>query len=433
MSSNVYQKPFYVPPSVSTPFKGSCASGEILLFKDDNWNSPSLKVDINSPEYPSGSFFSFSGTPLQDNATWIVFNLPINVVCTLCSNLVQNKNPYDFSDAGICVDLIGNGQVQTINLVAYGANDCLSGGIWRTVDLLQGWFQLFQDVDQSGSFATIFLAEWPLSTSNSIAKWWLQDQASSVNYPCLTPPQLLELFDNTDGTGQSKKLGASNPFGTYDIPAVVNLSSSGMNDKVSSFEYSLIPPVKVAVDDVSVSVSAPIQPGQTITNDIRGTNDSSETLPVTQKVAVGRTTDIKNETTQQYQTTVGIKASVKATAGVPEVASSSLESTLTTSFSVSDESTQTTENTDTLHLEQSITFNVPAESTYTGVWNVEIGQVSPTTVTQNGCFYYNQNLPGSQKQKDGTYLLTTPLTVVIAGNIGSSVRFDVKSNPISKK
>jgi len=244
MGDNVYQKPFYVPPRTSPPYPGLCPSGQIILFKDNNWNSPSITIDTNSSLYPSGSFFSFSGTPLQDNATWIVFNLPENVVCTLCDNLVQNDNPYDFSGAGVCVDLIGNGQTQAIDLIAYGANDILSGGIWRQVDPTQGWFQLFFDTGERGTFATIFLTEWPTSKPNSIVNWWLQDRASSLNYPSLTPPQLLKLSDNADGSGQSATVGASNAFGTSDKTAVVDLTIFGLNDKISSFSYSLIPPKK---------------------------------------------------------------------------------------------------------------------------------------------------------------------------------------------
>jgi hypothetical protein len=430
VGDNVYQQPFYVPPRTSTPYPGSCPSGQIKLFKDNNWNSTSLTVDTNSSQYPSGNPFSFSGTPLQDNATWIVFNLPENVVCTLYNNLVQNSNPYDFSNAGVCVDLIGNGQTQTIDLVAYGANDCLSGGIWRAVDPTQGWFQLFYDTGERGSFATIFLDEWPTSTPNSIAKWWLQDQASSLNYPSLTPPQLLKLSDNADGSGQSTTVGASNAYGTSNNKAVLDLTNSGMNDKVSSFSYSLIQPVRAVISSVTVDVTSQIVPSQTIVETISGTNASSEVLPITDTVAAGKTVTISNTTTQEYQTTATITASVEATEGVPEV--DSVKTTLTASFSVSatSSSSQTTTSSNTLSLEQAITFNVPPQSTYSGVATVSIGQVPPTTVTQNGSFYYGQNLPGSVKQSDGTYLLTTPVTVVISGEVGSSVQFNVTSTPI---
>ncbi|QEL57322.1 hypothetical protein [Chromobacterium paludis] len=433
MGNNVYQPPFYVPPKTSTAYPGTCPSGQIILYKDNNWNSASLTIDTTSPQYPSGHFFSFSGTSLQDNATWIVFNLPEGVVCTLCDNVVQNANPYDFSNAGVCVDLIGNGQTQTIDLVAYGANDCLSGGIWRDVELDQGWFQLFADTTQRGTFATIFLTEWPTAQPVSIAKWWLQDKGSSVNFPSLTPPQQLTLSNNADGSGQSITLGASNAFGTYTTPAAVDLTTSGMNDKVSAFSYSLIAPVKTVVSSVTVDVDSPILPGQTFTETIKGTNASSEVLTVTDTVAVGKTVEISNTTTQQYETMASISATVTATEGVPDV--DSIQASLTTSFSVTSttSSSQTTTNTNTVSLEQQITFNVPPQSSYSGVATISIGQVPPTTVTQNGLYYYSQNLPGSVKQPDGTYLLTSPVTVNISGEVGSSVQFTVTSTPLTTK
>jgi hypothetical protein len=432
MSKNVYKEPFYVPPLTSAQFNGQCPSGQIILFKDNNWNSPSFTIDTNKPQYSSGNHFSFSGSSLQDNATWIVFNLPKNVVCTLCNNVVQNSNPYDFSGAGVCVDLIGNGEIQTIDLVAYGANDCLSGGIWRKVDLSQGWFQLFYDVGEQGTFATIFLSEWPSIGTNSISSWWLQDKASSVSYPCLIPPQLLKLSDNANGSGQSIYLGASNPYGQSDIAAVVDLPTSGMNDKVSSFSYNLISPVKTVIDSISIEVSSPILSGKTITETLSGTNATSQVISITDTVAANKTVTISNTTTQEYQTTASISTSIEASEGIPDVAS--VKSTLTASFSVSDTSysSQTTTNEDELDLDQDITFNVPPESTYSGVWNINIGKIPPTTVTQNGEFYYSQRLPGSVEQPDGTYMLTTPITVVITGNVGSSVQFNVKSTPINQ-
>lgn len=431
MGKNVYQKPYYVPPSTSAAFTGSCPSGQIKLFKDNNWNSQSLTIDTNSAQYPAGSFFSFSGTPLQDNATWIVFNLPENVVCTLCNNIVQNKNPYDFSGAGVCVDLIGNGKVQTIDLVAYGANDVLSGGVWRPVNPTSGWFQLFYDNDAQGTFATIFFSEWPTGSANSIAKWWLQDQGSSINFPALTPPQLLTVADNADGSGQAVTVGASNPYGTFNNPALINLGDRGLNDRVSSFSYSFISPVKVEIKSITVDVTAPINEGQTITEVVHGTNASSEKQTITDTIAANQSVAVTNTATQQYATSATVSATVEASAGVPEVGT--IKSSLTTSFTVSSTTTnsQSTTTTNTFSIGQSFTFNVPPQSTYSGVAKVSIGQVPPTRVTQNGSYYYSQNLPGSVKQPDNTYLLTVPVSVVISGEVGSTVEFNIKSTPIT--
>jgi hypothetical protein len=183
------------------------------------------------------------------------------------------------------------------------------------------------------------------------------------------------------------------------------------------------------ISSTSVDVSAQIVTGQTITDTISGTNASTEVLTVTDTVAVGKTVTISNTTTQQYQTTSTITASVEATEGVP---GDSIKATLTASFSVqaTSSSSKTTTNSNSLSLQQAITFNVPPQSTYAGVATVAIGQVPPVTVTQDGLFFYSQNLPGSVKQSDGTYLLTAPVTVVINGEVGSSVQFSVTATPL---
>lgn len=437
MSSNIYQAPYYVPSTVSTELPASlqCEPGQIILFKDGNWGSESIIIDINSAEYPEGNFFSFSGSDIQDAATWIVFNLPKDVVCTLCDNVIHNDpngdTPYDFSNAGVCVDLIGNGEIQTIDLVSYGANDCLSAGVWRKVKPSEGWFQLFVDRDQRGTFATIFLDEWVTGKDHSLSNWWLQDMASSVNYPGLTPPQLLTLSDNADGSGNKKVLGAANAIGK-NRPATINLFSSGMEDNISSFSYDIISPVKVVIENVSVDISAQIQPSKTISATVNGKNKSPETIPITEKVAIGKTTSIENTTTLEFQAGASVTCSVEATEGIPDV--DSVKSTLSATFSVSlsTESSNTTTKTNSIDLEQSITFKVPPETIYSADWNIAIGKIpSQTKIKVDGHFYYDQNLPGSILQDDGTYLLAMPITTIANGDIGSRTQFNVSTEKIN--
>lgn len=434
MSSNIYQAPFYVPPKVSTPFNGTCLPGQIILFKHNSWDSPSTIIDTNSSEYPANHFFSFSGNSIQDNTTFIVFNLPPNIVCTLCNHIVKNSNHYDFSGAGTCVDLIGNGQIQTIDMWQYGANDVLSGGIWRKVDPSKGWFQLFKHTDQRGTFATIFLDEWPSSEPNSIAKWWLQDESSSINYPCLTPPQLLKLFDHSNGSGHQKVLGASNALGEYDKKAVVNLTESGTTDKVSSFSYSLIPPTDAVIDNIEIDISESIQPSGSITDKISGINDSSQAIPITKTVATDESTSITNTTTLQIETGVSVEASISTTVAVGDFVS--FNSTLSLSFNVTigASSTLSTTTTNTHSLENQVQFTVSPHSKYSCEWMIAIGQFPKTEITHTGHFYYEQKLPGSILQESGPYagkyMLDLPITVVIEGSVGSDIKFEIHEEPL---
>ena len=90
--------------------------------------------------------------------------------------------------------------MQTIDLSAYGANDCLSAGVWRTVDLAEGYFQLFRDITCEGPFNTFFLDEWNVDVPVPLSGWWINKQSSSIYYENLTPPQYVELFTSADGS-----------------------------------------------------------------------------------------------------------------------------------------------------------------------------------------------------------------------------------------
>lgn len=143
--SNPYDPPFYKPPVTSDPYPGNIPSGQIILFTDASWGSELLTIDTTSGAYPEGYPFSFSGTGLQDHATWIAFNLPEGTVCTLFDNtinLAAGSPPFNPAGAGVPVDLIGKGTgdtVQTVDLYAYGANDRLSGGIGaRSISTMAG-------------------------------------------------------------------------------------------------------------------------------------------------------------------------------------------------------------------------------------------------------------------------------------------------------
>jgi len=432
MSANVYQAPFFVPPTVSTAYPGSVPSGQIVLYKDDSWTSTKLTIDTNSPQYPQGRSFSFSGTPLQDGATWIAFNLPTGTVCTLYDNVPTNNpsNPYNFSGLGVCVDLIGNGQTQTVNLPAYGANDKVSGGIWRRVKTSEGWFQLFADTNCSGTFTTFFMDEWPTTTWNSIGGWYLNDAASSINYPSLTPVQVLTLSQNADGTGQQVSFGAANPFGSVGKQAQANFTDSGMNDKISGFSYTVYQPVKATIDSVTTNFSAPISGGNTFNTSISGTNATSAEVQVQMQLAQSQTYSIATATSLQYSMSLSIGATVSATAGVPGVASVTASTTTTFTTGVTSTSTQTVTSSQTFQLQQTVTFTAPVHSTYTAAASVSVGTIPMTTVTTTGQFYYSQNLPGSTFDPvSQLYLLTSPVTVQLSGGVGTQVVFSASSTP----
>jgi hypothetical protein len=453
MGSNNYVAPFYLPPAVKAPYAGGIKLGQIVLYKDASWTSESWTIDSNSSQHPEGYAFSFSGTPLNDAATWIAFWLPAGTVCTLFDNVASRlkpekpvdskdkeddedeegskdaENPYNFAAAGVCVDLIGNGQIQTVDLVAYGANDVLSGGIWRQVTLSQGWFQLFQDVDCAGPFNTIFLDEWTTKNPHSLSGWAVK--FSSINYPCLTPPQILTL-STAATSGQQISLGAANPFGTFAKKATRNFTDDGMNDAVQWFAYNFRQPVKAAIQSVTSNYTVPIPEGQTIEEAISGINDTSEPVQIDLLVAQSQSYNVTAETTLEYSMSATVSTTVTVSEGQPE-GGTGTSGSVTTSFTVagSNSTSRTTSETETIQLGQAVTFTAPAHSEYSATARVSFATLPPVTVNTTGQFYYQQKLPGAvQDPLSKLWMLDGPIAVVLSGAVGTQASIESSEIPI---
>ncbi len=136
--------PLPSPPSPAPQL----ASGTVSLFVDDNWDGD--RLDISISEFAPGQRQTMQTH--RDEATWLAFNLPVGVVMTLMDNIVNNGRPVaDLTDCGQCIDLVGNGQTQGVDLGALGQNDNLSAFFWRTVDLDMGAIELFSDFEFGGN------------------------------------------------------------------------------------------------------------------------------------------------------------------------------------------------------------------------------------------------------------------------------------------
>ncbi len=432
MSSNFYDPPYFRPPTTATPYPSQVQLGQIVLFKDDNWSSDSLTIDTTSSLYTEGQAFSFAGTKLQDAATWIAFCLPIGTVCTLFDNVVKKppQNAYDFSGLGVCVDLIGNGATQTVDLKAYGADNALSAGIWRQVTLSEGWFQLFSGPVNQGPFNTIFIDEWPTGEANSLSGWWINQKGTSINCPCLTPPQVLVLSVNSDGSGQQVALGATNPFETWNNNGVSYFSDSGMNGKIQSFMATLIQPVQAIILSTTTNYTVAIPQGQTIIEPVNSSNGGSQNVEIQLPVAEGQTYSITQTTTLQYTMSTTISTTVTVTEGIKDVDQTS--GSITTSFTTSSSQTasKTTTDVQSFQLGATITFLAPPKTNYSASASVSFGTLPQITLTTQGQFYYEQDLPGSVLDPpSGLYVLTTPVVINVAGAVGTQVSFNVTSTP----
>jgi hypothetical protein len=446
---NRYDPPFYRPAEPIDPYPNAIPSGQIILFSDASWGSTSLTIDTTTGAYPEGYPFSFSGSGLQDKATWIAFNLPKGTVCTLFDNtinLAASTPPFNPATGGVPVDLIGNGEVQTVDLVDYGANDRLSGGIWRQVDLDDGWFQLFRNTDNQGSFITIFFSEWPTNTPVSLAGWDIDQQASSVNYPSLTPPQVVVLTNQTDGTGYPLALGATNPAGAFATPATVNLTDRGINDQIRSFNFTIIEPVNAVIDSVSITPELDIGPSSGVSESIIGTNYSSEPVTIATNVFENLTTTITSTTTLQYTTAVQLTVSSQVSTGFSLSGfTASGQETITVQITTTFQETltKTVTTAQGFQLGQTITLTAPPSTApsgatpkgaaYAATATIALGNLqSPKNpmgqvVTTTGHFYYRQNLPGSVPDPAGSglFVLDMPISISLSGLIGSQIAFDV--------
>lgn len=141
---------------------------------------------------------------MQDAATWVAFNLPVGVVMTLIDNNTPVESGHlvwELRNCGRCIDLVGTGQTEAVDLTQCNMNDCVSSFFWRKVDLAQGAIELFDDVNFQGNRSTLFLGEWPMGTAVSLENWWLRGRVSSVRWHMLDDRQTVALFSNTDGTG----------------------------------------------------------------------------------------------------------------------------------------------------------------------------------------------------------------------------------------
>lgn len=442
-SNNIYDAPFYKPPKVGMAYPHQINAGQIILYKDSNWNSQSYKIDTSdTAKFPAGRPFSFSGSPLGNSVSWIAFNLPAGTVCTLVQHIRampsptagDPSKPYNFAGVGICVDLIGNGQVQTVDLGLYGANDLLTGGIWRKPDFKQGWFQLCEAADCNGRLNTIFFSEWTGATWHPLTNWALNGTGSSANYPCLTPPQFLTLAVNSDGSGQQLALGAANKFEAWTNKATVDFSTSNLDDAIHAFRYDLFSPVKAEID--SVTQTYKLQNVRELASEsIEHTNGSGLPFAYDVTFAQGKSYSVTSDATLAYAVAIGLKQTTTVSQAAP---GGEVSGSITTSFTaeVGQEWFRSDNKANTFKLTQAIKFNIPAWTKYSGKASISRGDISAVTETTKGRFYYVQKLPGAcpvsptEQGKPTLWVLEGDVAVTLTGSVASQVDIQVEAIPI---
>jgi hypothetical protein len=321
-----------VPPRTNVPYPGAVGSGKIGLFRESSWGSEVFW--FSTSQYTEGVQASLVGTTLQDVATWVVFELPVGTVVTLLQSETAPVagQPYNFAHAGSCVDLIGNGEVQTVDLNEVYANDCISAFIWRQVDYKAGIFQWFEGQNWDGLGNTFFLAEWPANTLHTLTDWAICDKASSMYFGGLGVGAVT-LYDGGQGEGLSAQLSGwiegDGPHGRG-----VSLAERGFGDMTGSWKWSPLPPIYQVVDPFTVDVTIPVDDSLGVVMNTGGSNAGGSTVQQTTKftytISQTATVTVTHTRMETYTAMVGFKFGV--TLGIGSVANMTFEGKLDFTF-----------------------------------------------------------------------------------------------------
>jgi len=402
--------------------------GTVILYKDSNWGSRSYT--IRTSDYLSGVRHTISQS-LFDEATYVAYNLPPGVVLTLIDNVksAPEGNPYDYRDCGATADLVGTGESVGVDLTKIGLNDKVSQFVWRAVSLELGALELWEHSEYQGNKLTIFLSEWSSGDVHSIGTWNLQDKITSMKWRTLNDRQTVDLFDNSDGTGDSYQ----NVKGWGDTKEISNLKDIRMNDKISSFRWNPVLPKKEVIAPFHINTNSASSGFKGLTATQAGTNDSTATQSIVLNITNTTAQSVSTTTTDTFVT--GIKSNFSYTskaspAGVGTDWSWSVE----LSFSYTRTNTVQKTITDTVALSVSQTTNIPASSTFEATLLVKIGQLPETTYHTTAERWYELPLTGSvaDPSNNGWYKRVEPVHVLISGGLAASTELTVKSQPISK-
>jgi hypothetical protein len=414
-------------PSEAPP---QLASGTMALFGDDNWTSS--RLDLNIGDFVPGNRQTLKSSML-DQATYAAFNLPIGTVLTLMDNiqpLPAGKIAADLSSCGRCVDLVGTGNTESVDLGAVNMNDDVSSFFWRTVDLNMGAIEFFEDANFNGGRTTIFLSEWNSGVVNAVSDWWLQDTISSVRWKTLNDRQTAILFDNSDGTGNQY----TNIKGWGSIKELANLEDDAtFNDQMSSFRWDGINPVKEIIAPLDIVLNN-VASSAGLTSIISGTNNSTLVQPVTVTLTNTDAQTLTITTLDQQVQGFTSTQTMSETAGLPGVDSASTTWAIALSYTYTQSTSKTDTKTTTIALAISQTVNAPPETSYTATLLVNIGKIPPKVYTTTAQRWYTVSVTGgvADPANNNWYLRVEPVSVSITGSLASSTNVNIVSTPLIK-
>ena len=399
--------------------------GRVRLFVD-LWDGRWLDIDI--AEVVAGRRQLVSSS-VWDATTLIAWNLPVGTVMTMLADTPPaGPNIADLSDCGPCVDLIGTGRTETLDLRPLSMNDSISSYFWREVDLDLGAIELFEHDGFTGNRAVIFLAEWERGTVHRINRWYMQDRVSAARWHTLTDRQTAALFEHDDGSGAQ----FNNIKGWGQVKEVASLGEFGFNDAASSFRWDGVVPKKEIIAPFEVSVGAG---GGTfgLTSESSGTNRTTLPQPIVLTLNDTTSQTITATTTDTHVVGTSITVGYKSSVGVEKVSHVEKSVSVTLSYSYTHTDTVSRSDTKTIALTIAQTVNVPPQSHYRATLLVTIGKIPPTDYHTTAERWYDVPLTGAVRDpaNNNWWKRVEPVTLSMSGSLAVRSNVEVEATSFS--
>lgn len=399
-------------------------SNTVTLYRDAAWSGTSYSFNVN--DYLKNTRHSLSGTSLQDESTWIAFNLPVGTVVTLMDHWVApaDGNVYNLKDCGRVVDLVGTGQTEGVDLTQCRMNDCISAWFWHTPDLSIGAVELYENANFQANRTVLFLSEWKAGTIHSLDGWCIDDSASSARWGALNEAQTVSLFNGNDGSGS--RYENIKAWGSF--KELADFKSVGFNDVITSFSWNNLNPQQEIVAPVEFTV--PDTGGATLSDYADGVNDSPETqtrtLTISNEDQQTTTVTVTNQYTAGMALTYNI--SPKNKIGGNETPKWVIQ--LGFAYTHTDSTEMTKTKTTALSVSQE--YKVPPYSSFKATLLAQLGTLpANTTYHTTAERWYDVELSRSTYDPaNGLWKRTENVTFQVGGSMASKTTMNFESKPL---
>jgi len=412
---------FTTLPAPATPIPETVRSNTFWLFKDSEW-SKDRRVMIDLDEYVEKKRHMVPSS-IHDVATWVAYNLPVGTVVTLIERITPLEEGVNFADirgCGVCLDLIGTGKTEAIDLKKVSMNDKISTWFWRTVDLKRGAIEMFEHENFIGGRATIFLAEWEAAKVHSINGWWINDRVTSVRWKTLHDRQTASLINNPDGTGTT----FDNINGWMKCKEVLDFKELRFNDVMSGFRWDGLIPLKETMKPFKVTATGVESIDNGLEHHSSGRNETSEAMTSSIDFKVGTVREWSITTTEEHVAGIDVTITREADTGIPGVGNLKATWEVTLKYTYTHTESTTTVNTKSTDLIFTQNFTAPPHSAYAWDVFVYVGKIPTTTYHTTATRWYKVQVGGSvaDPENNGWFKREEDISVTVSGILAT--RFD---------